>query len=228
MIDLESWLSQYSKIQVRSVQEGRALNTPTINKVIREASETKARAVLVYEISEIVKFLNVGKTMNKDQIAETVKMIILDYSQLTLADFRLFGDRYRRGRYGKSFDRLDGQTILIALEQYLEEKANEVESANHERHMNLKKALRLSEMHPDVIKAFKSAIVTPEPIEVNRELKNSQISESDDLGQKLHNDFMNLHKEHGLPGPVTMIEIDGQKMDFNQFAERELRYAKRS
>lgn len=187
--------------------------------------EVQAQAVIFYEISKIVNFLNVGKTMSEHQIADTVRMIMQDYGQLTLADLSLFGQRYRRGRYGKSYDRLDGQTIIMGLEQYLEEKMGEMESINLEQHTNIKKASGLTGMHPDVISAIKTAIGSPKE---NEAVESPKIrSNPNDRIQLWRAQFVNLTRKYGIRSGVTMIKIGDVIMDFEKFIERKFENASR-
>lgn len=221
----KTWLSQYSEISVSTPTEARSLRTPTLNRAKNEVGEVQAQAVVFLEISKIVNFINVGKTMSDHQISDTVRMIMQDYGQLTLADLSLFGKRYRAGRYGKSYDRLDGQTIIMGIEEYMREKTEEMESVNFERHNNLKKASGLAEMHPDVISAIKAAIGSSKEKEV---LKTSKIkSNPNDRIQIWRAQFINLSRKYGIRSGVTMIKIGNTIMDFEKFIERKFKNASR-
>lgn len=203
---------------VRTVAEAKALRSPTLNRVKSESGYQKAQAVLFFELSEIVNFLNVGKTMSDHQIADTVRIIMQDYGYLTLADFRLFGNRYKKGRYGKSYDRLDGQTIIMGLDQYVEEKSGELESLNFERHNNIKKTLGISEMHPDVIAALKNAIGDKPIGKIEEKPRKPEL----DPVQRWTKQFYNLSGKFRINAPITMIRIGGITMDVRQFLERKL------
>lgn len=106
--------------------------SPTINATIvrlGERGEVVVRAMLVKTINSLLDFFNIGKTMNDSQIVTTINLIISDYSVLKMDDFILCFRRAMQGKYGKVYDRIDGEIIFEWLEQYLFEKANEVEAA---------------------------------------------------------------------------------------------------
>lgn len=74
------------------------------------------RAIVVIAINEVVQFFNVGKTMNKEQVASTADLIISKYFYLNLEELKFC---FREAMCsGKVFDRLDGNIILGWLREY--------------------------------------------------------------------------------------------------------------
>lgn len=89
---------------------------------------------LIRIIGENIRFFSLGKTMSDLQVLETAKLIAGEYYYFKLEDFKLFFTKFKRGEYGNLYDRLDGQVIMIALNQYREQRLAEAERLNHEKH----------------------------------------------------------------------------------------------
>lgn len=86
-----------------------------------------AKALLSMIIIETVDFFNVGKTMSDRQIAQTIDLIMEDYFEYKPDFFVLCFNRAKKGAYGKSFDRIDGQIIFEWLAQFEYEYLSEIE-----------------------------------------------------------------------------------------------------
>lgn len=93
-----------------------------------ESSEIAVKALLSILLIDTLDFLNVGKTMNDRQIAQTVDLILEDYSVYKIDYFVLCFNRAKKGHYGKLFDRVDGQIILDWLARFDFEYQDEIES----------------------------------------------------------------------------------------------------
>lgn len=100
----------------------------------KELGETAARALVMRIVGEMIMFINVGKSMSEYQIAETSKMILSEFYFLKLEDFQVFFQRFKTGHYGKLFDRLDGQVIMLHLREYVNERNEVAETSSLERH----------------------------------------------------------------------------------------------
>lgn len=89
---------------------------------------------------ENIRFFSLGKSMNDLQVLETAKLIVAEYYYFKLDDFKLFFTKFKRGEYGNLYDRLDGQVIMIALNQYRGQRLAEAERLNYEKHKKLLEA----------------------------------------------------------------------------------------
>jgi hypothetical protein len=112
-------------------------NSPTL-ALLNKMQPQKAIAGVELLIDDLVNFFNVGKTMGADQIGETRKLIIKHYYFLKPDDLRACFEEVKLGRHGQAFDRIDGNTILIALKDYTERRMNIAESLVVEKHRELK------------------------------------------------------------------------------------------
>lgn len=62
--------------------------------------------------------MNVGKTMNNTQIAETARLLYQEYYFWKPEEIRLCFDKGKMGKYGTTYDRLDGQILKEWLDSY--------------------------------------------------------------------------------------------------------------
>lgn len=76
-------------------------------------------------MTDMLKFFNLTQgEMNGSQVVQTILMIQEDYWFLTLADFKVFFSKIKKGHYGQVYNRMDGQMILGWLSDYAAERAN--------------------------------------------------------------------------------------------------------
>lgn len=69
-------------------------------------------------VVNIREFINVGKKMTDEQTQETAMLIVDEYYNLNLADINFIFKNAKLGKYGKYYDRLDGQIILSWFEEH--------------------------------------------------------------------------------------------------------------
>lgn len=62
--------------------------------------------------------------MTDEQTSETALLIAETYPSLNIADINLIFRNAKLGRYGKIYDRLDGQIILEWFDRYFDERCN--------------------------------------------------------------------------------------------------------
>lgn len=93
-----------------------------LSRIVLEVEQIGARAVVSILLREVVEFFNVGKTMNDTQVAMTCDIIIDNYPEYRLEDFKLCFRNAMALKYGKLFDRLDGGIIMEWLSKYTKER----------------------------------------------------------------------------------------------------------
>lgn len=108
-------------------------------------------------VSDLVLFLNVGKTMNDGQIGITSDMLIKQYNYWKPEDFKILFDRIKIGYYGKQYDRVDGQTIFECAHQYDMERTEAAEQMSYESHTNRKKS-NPNLIHPEIANMYREAL----------------------------------------------------------------------
>lgn len=116
-------------------------SVPTLAAVahIGPKGEAVARALLVKLISQTVRFFSLREAMDEMQIATTADLILEDYFFLKLDDLKLCFRNAMKGYYGRIYNRMDGQTILLWLRQYTEERHAAAEAEALSEHARRKR-----------------------------------------------------------------------------------------
>lgn len=207
-------------MEVRTIKQALQSDFSSISKLKKNYGEIQSRALVADLIADVVEFLNVGKTMNPVQIAETTKMVEIYFPHLNPADLKLCFNAMKLGRYGKFYDRIDGQVFLQAIEEYNQERMNVIESINNDNHKELKKnGFQTSSYHPKVIQALKDAIGEKKHLWGKEEL--GKIETKADIGQKWLRQFDNLFLKYGkVTGNVRFLILGNSRFSIETFVER--------
>jgi len=199
---------------------------PTIRKLGDENKMVLAAYITDF-IEDTLSFLNLGKTMSDVQIAQTVTYITEDYPNVNLADLKLFFNRFKKGFYGKFFDRIDGQVIIEAFTNYNSERMDLFEQQNQRDHYKAKRDERnnvslFEGAHPDVIKVLKEAVgekklFQPEP------LKPRTKTEAEIFHQKALKQFDTLYRKYGEQvSSVRFLVFGKTRFTLDTFIERKI------
>lgn len=179
--------------------------TPTLATLNKYRKFQLTKILVSSLIASLVEFLNIGKTMNNVQIGITAELIIETYPMLTVADLKLFFKKIMKGEYGELYDRLDGQSILICLKKYFDDRCNIAFSENRK-----KDAERKNEKHneveiPDFFQKFIDKRNKKHPVKEN---DNSEFEPDKLIIEQLKRDYEFTSKE--IPFEIWM------KQKFNQ------------
>ena len=107
---------------------------PALATISREQGEAKARAVLVLILSDALEFFNASETMNDRQVAVTVDLILEEYPYMQADDITLCFRNAMKGRYGKLYNRIDGQVIMGWLREYNRERCTLASEQSYNEH----------------------------------------------------------------------------------------------
>lgn len=211
----------YQTLTVSGLSEAINSNSHPIGEIqtIVTEGDVFVKALVYYILTDLLKFVNVGKTMSADQINQTVDFILKDYAFLKVEDFKLFTQKFKRGIYGKLYDRIDGQIILEALDIYVYERMEQAQHESDLKHeQNLKGRIE-GVVNPEgqkkVIEALKTVVesVKPEIKELpKQETKKIVKSERDSFIQACFAEFDNLLK-------TNAIKIDGKDSRFIKYLD---------
>lgn len=179
--------------------------------------------LLTMMISEVVLFLNVGKNMNAAQIKMTIDLILGDteLKNLKPVDFKVVCDGIKKGKYGKLYDRFDGQCFLELLYSYSAEKLaiienNSITMAKHDKEKDTKP------INPEIAKLLSSAIKDI-PAEKKEPIEFKENVERDPRVTAAFKEFDKLHKENGKTfAKVRFVEYDGKFLNETEFVELKL------
>lgn len=122
-LQISSGSELFNAVVCKSFDEVCQSEFPTLFEAA-EGDERDQMRTLQYICAAIVDYLNFKNrknTMTTQQIAETAKLILDEYSFLRLNDLKLFIRRLKLNAYGEVYD-LDGQVFIGWLNQYVEEK----------------------------------------------------------------------------------------------------------
>lgn len=106
----------------RSVNDALQSITPALSVFKKEYGQQSLQALMVIVLNDVIKFFNVGKTMNLEQLVQTILLITEDFYYFNIEDFKLCFNNAKRGKYGKVYDRIDGNIIYEWLQKYSEER----------------------------------------------------------------------------------------------------------
>ena len=127
--------SQYlASLAPRTVEDVFNSGHPALATVQKEVGLTKTRAVVAYLIAETLEFFNSGNDMNDRQVAMTVDLIIEEYPYMQPDDLKLCFRGAMKGRYGKLYNRIDGQIIMGWLREYNRERCTAADRHSYNEH----------------------------------------------------------------------------------------------
>ena len=141
----------YNSIKPKEIKDAINSITPEISLYRKHSGETKARALIVLFLSDLVKFFNVGKAMNDIQMAQTADLILDEYYDLNFDDFKLCFNMAKSGKFGKVYDRLDGQVIMDWLSTYKSQRVQLYVNENLARHESIKAGERTGESYLEIL-----------------------------------------------------------------------------
>lgn len=96
--------------------------TPSIIEIKKAFGQDCIQAYIESWIVNLRLFFNVGRAMTDDQTFETAMLIVDTFPQLNIADINLIFKNAKLGRWGKIYDRLDGNIILEWFERYFDDR----------------------------------------------------------------------------------------------------------
>lgn len=179
-------------------------------------------------ISDTATFLNLGKNMSGAQIAETVELILSDVEAKNLKpeDFKLLFANGKKGAYGKTYDRLDGQVIFEWIRAYTGERMALCEQLSIKEHNQVKKQSNLitpemAEYYKQILKNVKKEV--EDSPKIAREPKRPpEKTERDKLIQMLFAEFEDTCRQKGITDGKPYLRVDGKMLDQVEWVEYKL------
>lgn len=194
--------------------------------------ETVAKAAIVYAITDLAMFLNLGKERNMTvpQIAQTAEMVLQKYNYLKLDDLKLCFNNAKQGVYGKIYDRLDGQVIFEFLNAYSDSRAVEAERLNLLVHDRQKKDLVDSDKVPEenrpTAEQWKGLKDNLKMLAESKKPQKAPVekTETEKMIQKYLTDFQTLWIKNGFEvSGVKFVMVRFQRMNQVEYTEFKLK-----
>lgn len=219
----------YKDLHLTTIRQALESKNPTIGSLQRmvKNGETLIRAILVEVLTDLVLFLNVGKSFNEQQVVQTVELITEDFKHFKLDDFKLCFNNAKKGYYGKIYDRLDGQIIFEWLTTYANDRSNESEKLNFNNHqINKNEKFQQNEINPEgqkkVIEILKDSIKNVQ--DIKKEKTPVEKSETEKQIQIFLKEFETIFLKEGfeLTGQ-RFIKIEGKNLSQIEYVEFKLK-----
>ena len=212
----------YQNLQVRTIQEALNPNSKQLSKIKLDNGENAAKLILIEAITDVVMFFNVGKTMNEQQLIQTVDLILQNYWYLRISEFKYLFNKAKIGAYGKLYDRIDGSIIFEWIDKYLEERKEALIQNQIQKQQEAKKDLSILEaLHDKGIK-FEPKNVEEKPV-----IKEVEKTDKEKFIQDCFKEFDKLFLTYGIESNVAasstrFINLQGKIYDCVTFIEMKL------
>lgn len=125
----------FEGLEARSIDQVLLSGEPALGAIRRELGLNVARAAVAWLVSDALEFFNVAQPMTDRQVAQTVDFILEDYPHLQPDDLKLCLRRAMKGRYGRVYNRIDGQMVLLWLREYEAERTQQAAAEGWQRHL---------------------------------------------------------------------------------------------
>lgn len=112
-------------------------NSNQLSGLKKQLGKDVVIASLMIMIDSVVRFFSVGKTMDSGQLHETARLILQEFYLLKIEDLNIFFERFKSGFYGQTFDRIDGNVIMVKLREYVDERMEVAERLSLEKHKEI-------------------------------------------------------------------------------------------
>jgi hypothetical protein len=195
--------------KVKTVNDVLQDTSPSIARMIKTEGEQDVTDALFILITELVNFYNIGKTMSEAQISQTVELIKDCYTLFKISDFTLCFKRAKMGRYGKVYDRMDGQIILEWLDMYDKERDEEVAQLRATQSQQSKQDLKEKQnlewlLNPKILDGVKK---------IGAEKPKPEPKDEDKKYQKWLRQFDRLEERQGISSSISFVKRCGKVMD---------------
>jgi hypothetical protein len=135
---MQSWTRSYkSSSEIIQYDNGASIGT------LAKYSAAETIKFLAMKLRDTIHFWAVGRSTfdgdeGKLRIVELIKMIVEEYSWLKPSDVRIVFDNAKKGKYGETYNRMDGPLILSWFSKYATERIQAAEDISQKNHHNTK------------------------------------------------------------------------------------------
>lgn len=121
-------------LQPKTIEDVFLSSEPAIGTITRKLGETKSRAAVVLLLADALEFFNATETMSDIQVAMTVDLIMEEYPYFKMDDLKLCFKNAMKMKYGRIYNRIDGQVIMSWLREYNKERCAAADTQSWNEH----------------------------------------------------------------------------------------------
>lgn len=135
LVALKTSPEQYCKmLQPKTIEDVFLSSEPAIGTITRKLGETKSRAAVVLLLADALEFFNATETMSDIQVAMTVDLIMEEYPYFKMDDLKLCFKNAMKMKYGRIYNRIDGQVIMSWFRDYNKERCAAADNQSWNEH----------------------------------------------------------------------------------------------
>ncbi|UVQ95081.1 hypothetical protein NXW23_11670 [Bacteroides caccae] len=121
-------------LRPKTIEDVFLSSEPAIGTITRILGETKSRAAVVLLLADALEFFNATETMSDVQVAITVDLIMEEYPYFKMDDLKLCFKNAMKMKYGRIYNRIDGQVIMSWLREYNKERCTAADTQSWNEH----------------------------------------------------------------------------------------------
>ena len=121
-------------LRPKTIEDVFLSSEPAIGTITKILGETKSRAAVVFLLADALEFFNATETMSDVQVAITVDLIMEEYPYFKMDDLKLCFKNAMKMKYGRIYNRIDGQVIMSWLREYNKERCAAADTQSWNEH----------------------------------------------------------------------------------------------
>jgi len=110
----------------------------TISELQKEITHDGLRAAIIIVLTEWLLSFNVANNMKGSQVGECVDLLILEFPNYKLEDFKVCLTYSKTSRYGKVYNRIDTPVVFDMFREYDKERKDILANAQVKQHGEIK------------------------------------------------------------------------------------------
>lgn len=179
--------------------------------------------LLVGYIADLVEFFNATRTMSAKQVTATADLIYQEFRHWNPEDFKVCFNKIKLGEYGKLYEGIDGNKIILFMREYDKERIEVLTDIMKQTAAEKRK--KPLEIHPVVLEAMKAVIESKQQKKKEAPKPPREKTPYEIAFQKYISEFDKKHREQVLSGAVKddMVKIvyyHGRNMDVEEYCNK--------
>lgn len=135
---------------------------PTLSELKRDYGKKIPTAWLIPQLQNLSWYCGVKDKLTASQLEECAFIIATDFFFLKVSELMLFFHRFKSGRYGKFYGKVDPLVITCSLREFVKERNNSLDHYEQELHRK-----QLEEHKKQTVSWKEYCIMTGQPERIN-------------------------------------------------------------